>query len=64
MPLEQISLVYLFINTDSIYQFTYSKNKHLAFKERLEQTLAPFIGDNNENKHLADKITPQEAHDK
>ncbi|MHC5776031.1 hypothetical protein [Nostoc sp.] len=64
MPLEQISLVYLFINTDSIYQFTYSEKKHLAFKERLEETLAPFIGDNNEKKHLADKITPQEAHDK
>ncbi|MCC5604442.1 hypothetical protein [Nostoc favosum] len=36
----------------------------MAFKERLEETIAPFIGDNNEKKYLADKITPQEANDK
>ena len=64
MPLEQISLVYLFVNTDSIYQFTYSEKKHFIFKERLEQTLAPFIENKNEKNYLADKITAQEAHDK
>ncbi len=64
IPLEQISLVYLFVNTDSIYQFTYSEDKHLNFKARLEETLAPFVEDDKEKKLLTHKMTPQEAHDK
>ncbi|MBD2772026.1 hypothetical protein [Iningainema tapete] len=41
---DAISLIYLFVNSDDfpIYQFTYSKARHTAFKERLERTLAPF----------------------
>ncbi len=70
MPLEHISLVYLFVNTGSIYQFTYSKDKYLAFKERLEQTLAPFITDgknsssSDSKRNSFSEITPQSAHDK
>ncbi|KAB8314265.1 hypothetical protein SD81_037610 [Tolypothrix campylonemoides VB511288] len=41
---DSVSLIYLFVNSDDfpIYQFTYSKARHTAFKERLERTLAPF----------------------
>lgn len=39
---EQVNLVYLFVNKPDIYQFTYSQNQHLAFKERLESILTQF----------------------
>ena len=68
MPLEQVSLVYLFVNTDSIYQFNYSEEKHLAFKERLEKTLAPFTSNSatisDKQTSSTPQMTPQEAHDK
>ncbi|MBR8839136.1 MAG: hypothetical protein DSM106950_35335 [Stigonema ocellatum SAG 48.90 = DSM 106950] len=68
MPLEQISLIYLFVNAESIYQFTYSEEKYLAFKERLETTLAPFITNaeslSSKQINSSFKVSPQEAHDK
>ena len=67
VPLDQISLVYLFVNTGDIYQFTYSKDKHLAFKERLEATLAPFVSETETcptKQANSTHISPQEAHDK
>ncbi len=64
---EDISLVYLFVNTGDVYQFTYSKEKHLAFKERLEATLLPFLAeveDFPKETSSSYTLTPQEAHDK
>lgn len=42
LPYEQVNLVYVFVNKPDIYQFAYSQNQHLAFKERLESILAQF----------------------
>ncbi|KYC34672.1 hypothetical protein WA1_50620 [Scytonema hofmannii PCC 7110] len=67
MPLEQISLIYLFVNTGNLYQFTYSKDKHMAFFKRLEETLAPFVSEteNCPSKQAnSTHMTPQEAHAK
>ncbi|NMF65956.1 hypothetical protein DP113_33840 (plasmid) [Brasilonema octagenarum UFV-E1] len=64
---SEISLVYLFVNTGDVYQFTYSKEKHQAFKERLEATLLPFLAeveDFPKQTSSSCTLTPQEAHDK
>ncbi|MBW4567420.1 MAG: hypothetical protein KME31_05195 [Tolypothrix carrinoi HA7290-LM1] len=42
LPAEKINLIYLFVNTADIYQFTYSEVKHIAFKERLLSIITQF----------------------
>lgn len=65
ISLDQVSLVYLFVNTGDLYQFTYSKDQHISFEQRLETTLAPFV---NHSEILSDQpsstnqMSPQEAH--
>ncbi|MDM9383529.1 hypothetical protein QUB80_22845 [Chlorogloeopsis sp. ULAP01] len=43
LPPEHINLIYLFVNTDNIYQFTYSQVKNQVFKERLLSILKQFF---------------------
>lgn len=42
LPAEKINLIYLFVNTGDVYQFTYSEVKHLVFKERLLSIITQF----------------------